>query len=437
MVIDVVMPKMGESITEGTILEWYKKIGDKIEQDETLLEIGTDKVDSEIPSPSSGVITMIMAEPNDVVNVGEVIAKIETDSNSVNIEKTSQPFKEEKPIEKPIEKPKKKPEEILREKDVKIKNEERSINISSLSSGPILSPAVTNLANQEGINFSELELIEGTGNLGRITKKDLEKYLSLGQRSIDRSSMLVPKKPTLSFESSSESKTNKIDNMRKRISDHMRYSLDTSAHVHIMNEVDMTSIVDFVRKEEASFRSQEGFSLTITPFIIFSLARVLKEMPELNSSLDGDLIIQHPRVNMGIAISVDGGLMVPSIANCDEKNLLGICRDLNIIVQKTRAKAISPDDLKGSTFTLSNFGVFGATIGTPIINQPNVGILGSGVIKKQPVIIEKDGLDVIAIRQMMMLSLGFDHRLIDGAGGALFLSKTKNILENFNFENLF
>ena len=433
MVIDVVMPKMGESITEGTILEWYKKIGDKIEQDETLLEIGTDKVDSEIPSPSSGVITMIMAEPNDVVNVGEVIAKIETDSNPVNIEKISQSFKDDKPIEKP----KKKPEEILREKDVKIKNEERSINISSLSSGPILSPAVTNLANQEGISFSELELIEGTGNLGRITKKDLEKYLSLGQRSIDRSSMLVPKKPTLSFESSSESKTNKIDNMRKRISDHMRYSLDTSAHVHIMNEVDMTSIVDFVRKEEASFRSQEGFSLTITPFIIFSLARVLKEMPELNSSLDGDLIIQHPRVNMGIAISVDGGLMVPSIANCDEKNLLGICRDLNIIVQKTRAKAISPDDLKGSTFTLSNFGVFGATIGTPIINQPNVGILGAGVIKKQPVIIEKDGLDVIAIRQMMMLSLGFDHRLIDGAGGALFLSKTKNILENFNFENLF
>lgn len=433
MVIDVVMPKMGESITEGTILEWYKKIGDKIEQDETLLEIGTDKVDSEIPSPSSGVITMIMAEPNDVVNVGEVIAKIETDSNPVNIEKISQPFKGDKPIEKP----KKKPEEILREKDVQIKNEERSINISSLSSGPILSPAVTNLANQEGINFSALELIEGTGNLGRITKKDLEKYLSLGQRSIDRSSMLVPKKPTLSFESSSESKTNKIDNMRKRISDHMRYSLDTSAHVHIMNEVDMTSIVDFVRKEEASFRSQEGFSLTITPFIIFSLARVLKEMPELNSSLDGDLIIQHPRVNMGIAISVDGGLMVPSIANCDEKNLLGICRDLNIIVQKTRAKAISPDDLKGSTFTLSNFGVFGATIGTPIINQPNVGILGAGVIKKQPVIIEKDGFDVIAIRQMMMLSLGFDHRLIDGAGGALFLSKTKNILENFNFENLF
>ena len=428
MVIDVVMPKMGESITEGTILEWYKKIGDEIEQDETLLEIGTDKVDSEIPSPSSGVITMIMAEPNDVVDVGEVIARIETDSKSVNLEKSSEVPKDQKPIEKP--------EKVVKEKDVQIQNEQKSFNISSSTKGPILSPAVTKLANQEGISFSELALIKGTGKLDRITKKDLEMYLSSGNRSIDKSSMQLPKESSLSFEFASNSKTDKLDNMRKRISEHMRYSLNTSAHVHIMNEVDMTDIVNFVKREEASFRSKEGFNLTITPFIIFSLAKVLNEMPELNSSLDGDLVIKHPQINMGIAVSVDGGLMVPSINNCDEKNLLGICRDLNAIVQKTRERAINPDDLQGSTFTLSNFGVFGATIGTPIINQPNVGILGTGVIKKQPVVIEKNDLDVIAIRQMMMLSLGFDHRLIDGAGGALFLSKIKNILENFNFENI-
>ena len=428
MVIDVVMPKMGESITEGTILEWYKKIGDEIEQDETLLEIGTDKVDSEIPSPSSGVITMIMAEPNDVVDVGEVIARIETDSKSVNLEKSSEVPKDQKPIEKP--------EKVVKEKDVQIQNEQKPFNISSSTKGPILSPAVTKLANQEGISFSELALIKGTGKLNRITKKDLEMYLSSGNRSIDKSSMQLPKESSLSFEFASNSKTDKLDNMRKRISEHMRYSLNTSAHVHIMNEVDMTDIVNFVKREEASFRSKEGFNLTITPFIIFSLAKVLNEMPELNSSLDGDLVIQHPQINMGIAVSVDGGLMVPSINNCDEKNLLGICRDLNAIVQKTRERAINPDDLQGSTFTLSNFGVFGATIGTPIINQPNVGILGTGVIKKQPVVIEKNDLDVIAIRQMMMLSLGFDHRLIDGAGGALFLSKIKNILENFNFENI-
>ena len=428
MIIDVVMPKMGESITEGTILEWYKKIGDEIEQDETLLEIGTDKVDSEIPSPSSGVITMIMAEPNDVVDVGEVIARIETDSKSVNLEKISKLPADEKLIEKP--------EGVVKEKDVQIKSEKKSFNLSSSTKGPILSPAVTKLANQEGISFSELALINGTGKSGRITKKDLEGYLSSGNRSIDESSIQLPKESSLSFEFASNSKTDKLDNMRKRISEHMRYSLNTSAHVHIMNEVDMTDIVDFVKKEEASFQSKEGFHLTITPFIIFSLAKVLNEMPELNSSLDGDLVIQHPQINMGIAVSVDGGLMVPSINNCDEKNLLGICRDLNNIVQKTRLKAINPDDLQGSTFTLSNFGVFGATIGTPIINQPNVGILGTGVIKKQPVVIEKNDLDIIAIRQMMMLSLGFDHRLIDGAGGALFLSKIKNILENFNFENI-
>ena len=428
MIIDVVMPKMGESITEGTILEWYKKIGDEIEQDETLLEIGTDKVDSEIPSPSSGVITMIMAEPNDVVDVGEVIARIETDSKSVNLEKISELPADEKLIEKL--------KGVVKEKDVQSKSEKKSFNLSSSTKGPILSPAVTKLANQEGISFSELALINGTGKSGRITKKDLEGYLSSGNRSIDESSIQLPKESSLSFEFASNSKTDKLDNMRKRISEHMRYSLNTSAHVHIMNEVDMTDIVDFVKKEEASFHSKEGFNLTITPFIIFSLAKVLNEMPELNSSLDGDLVIQHPQINMGIAVSVDGGLMVPSINNCDEKNLLGICRDLNNIVQKTRSKAINPDDLQGSTFTLSNFGVFGATIGTPIINQPNVGILGTGVIKKQPVVIEKNDLDIIAIRQMMMLSLGFDHRLIDGAGGALFLSKIKNILENFNFENI-
>lgn len=428
MVIDVVMPKMGESITEGTILEWYKKIGDEIEQDETLLEIGTDKVDSEIPSPSSGVITMIMAGPNDVVDVGEVIARIETDSKSVNLDKISKLPIDEKPIEEP--------EKVVKEKDVQIKSEKKSFDISSSTKGPILSPAVTKLANQEGISFSELALINGTGKLGRITKKDLEGYLSSGNRSIDKSSMQLPEESSLSFEFASNSKTDKLDNMRKRISEHMRYSLNTSAHVHIMNEVDMTDIVDFVKREETSFHAKEGFNLTITPFIIFSLAKVLNEMPELNSSLDGDLVIQHPQINIGIAVSVDGGLMVPSINNCDEKNLLGICRDLNALVQKTRVKAINPDDLQGSTFTLSNFGVFGATIGTPIINQPNVGILGTGVIKKQPVVIEKNDLDVIAIRQMMMLSLGFDHRLIDGAGGALFLSKIKNILENFNFENI-
>ena len=198
----------------------------------------------------------------------------------------------------------------------------------------------------------------------------------------------------------------------------------------------MTNVVNFVKKEEDLFLSKEGFNLTYTPFIIHSIIKALKEMPEMNSSFDGELITKHENINIGIAVSVDGGLMVPCIKKCDEKNLLGICRELNAIVKKTRTKTIEPDDLQGSTFTLSNFGIFGATIGTPIINQPNVGILGTGEIKKQPIVIEKNDTDVIAIRQMMSLSLGFDHRLIDGAGGAKFLLEIKNNLENLSFESL-
>ena len=224
--------------------------------------------------------------------------------------------------------------------------------------------------------------------------------------------------------------------MRKKISEHMRYSLDTSAHVHIMNEVDMTGVVNFVKKKGKSFYDDEGFNLTYTPFIIYCTVKVLMEMPEFNSSFDGQSQMQHENVNMGIAVSIDNGLMVPSILKCDEKNLLGICRELNEIVKKTRNGKIIPDDLQGSTFTLSNFGIFDAIIGTPIINQPNVGILGTGKIVKKLVVIEKNDKDIIAIRNMMMLSLGFDHRLIDGAGGAKFLLKIKNYLENINFENL-
>ena len=214
------------------------------------------------------------------------------------------------------------------------------------------------------------------------------------------------------------------------------YSLDTSAHVYIMNEVDMTNIVQYVDEKEDTFFVEERFKLTYTPFIILATVNALKDMPEMNSSIDGDSIIYHNSINMGIAVSVDGGLMVPSIFKCDEKNLLGISRDLNEMVDRTRKKSISPDELQGSTFTISNFGVFDATIGTPIINQPNVGILGTGAIKKQPIVIERDNSDIIAIRSMMMLSLGFDHRLIDGAGGAIFIAKVKENLEKMDLRDL-
>ena len=428
MVIDVVMPKMGESITEGTILEWYKKVGEPIAADETLLEIGTDKVDSEIPAPDGGIVIEILAEPNDVIDVGEVIARIETSKAETNIkqitEKSVEPIKDDQ-NKKQVEK-----EDLS---DVARETKKiSSIKISSSKINAILSPAVTSLASQQGISLAELERINGTGKNGRVTKKDLEKHIASGAKIKKKSSIEIKK----DLYDNQSGKTIEIDNMRKRISEHMRYSLDISAHVHIMNEVDMTGVVNFVKKREKSFYNNEGFNLTYTPFIIYCAVKVLKEMPELNSSFDGQYQIKHDNVNMGIAVSIDSGLMVPSILKCDEKNLLGICRELNEIVEKTRNGTISPDDLQGSTFTLSNFGIFDALIGTPIINQPNVGILGTGKILKKPVVIEKDDKDIIAIRNMMMLSLGFDHRLIDGAGGAKFLLKLKNHLENNDFESL-
>ena len=428
MVIDVVMPKMGESITEGTILEWYKKVGEPIAADETLLEIGTDKVDSEIPAPNGGIVIEILAQPNDVIDVGEVIARIETSKtetdNIQSIEEPDELMKDDQK-EKHVEK------EGLSDFVSQTENI-NSIKISSSNVSATVSPAVTNLANQQGISLAELEQINGTGKNGRITKKDLEKYIASGAKIKKKGSVDIKK----DFYVNQSSKIIEIDNMRKKISEHMRYSLDTSAHVHIMNEVDMTGVVNFVKKREKSFYDDEGFYLTYTPFIIYCTVKVLMEMPEFNSSFDGQSQIKHDNVNMGIAVSIDSGLMVPCMLKCDEKNLLGICRELNGIVEKTRDGTISPDDLQGSTFTLSNFGIFDALIGTPIINQPNVGILGTGKIIKKPVVIEKDDKDIIAIRNMMMLSLGFDHRLIDGAGGAKFLLKIKNHLENIDFETL-
>jgi len=432
MVVDVVMPKMGESIMEGTILEWYKKVGDSIEKDETLLEIGTDKVDSEIPSPETGTISEILAIPNDIVAVGKVIARIDTDGSGIQDDIT-----EEKEPKSGKDKKVNIPSKSLASPEKKIEKTQKNIivKMSDNTNSAILTPAVMKIVSQQGISLSELELIDGTGANGRITKKDLQNYINTNTDSDLKAVKKFVTKP-VTIPSIQGGKKIQIDHMRKMISEHMRYSLDTSAHVYIMNEVDMTNIVQYVDEKEDIFFEEERFKLTYTPFIILATVNALKEMPEMNSSIDGDSIIYHNSINMGIAVSIDNGLMVPSIFNCDEKNLLGISRDLNAMVDRTRKKSINPDELQGSTFTISNFGVFDATIGTPIINQPNVGILGTGAIKKQPIVIERDNSDIIAIRSMMMLSLGFDHRLIDGAGGAIFIAKVKENLEMMDLKDL-
>ena len=426
MVVDVVMPKMGESITEGTILEWRKGVGDTIATDEILLEIGTDKVDAEIPTPNSGIITEILAEPNDVVEVGKVIARIDTDESGATptpSETTPEPETETKPEPPPA-----------------IKQSEPLPPVPTKPESPVPSkkyytPVVKSIARKEGVSQEELAAITGTGKNGRVTKKDLLAHLE--QRTATQ--VIAPEPPAVSVPVVSQLTDERVemDKMRRSIAEHMRLSLDTSAHVHLINEVDMTHIVQYVGVNKPSFKAREGFSLTYTPFIVYACVRALQAFPDMNSSLEGTTIIHKKNVNIGLAVAVEAGLMVPVIPQCEELNFLGLCRKVRDLAVRARTKQIKPEELSGSTFSISNFGMFNVTTGTPIINQPNVGILGVGTIKKKPVVIETPQGDTIGIRSIMYLSIGFDHRLVDGAGGAQFIEAVQKNLENMDLEHLF
>ena len=419
MIIDVVMPKMGESITEGTILEWKKQVGDSIAMDEILLEIGTDKVDSEIPSSAEGVIVEILAKPNDVVEVGKVIAKIDSQKES---------FKSDDFIEKSSEFLSANSPEIVE----KISTDDPKI-IYNQKDKKFFSPVVMKIVNEHQIALSELEKISGTGRGGRVTKKDILLYIdekkkpepiNLKNDSLDK----VQKKMMIT------SNDEEMSHMRLMISKHMVDSLSTSAHVYVMTDVDMSRVVEFVKLKEASFKNQESYNLTYTPFVVQATVQALLEFPKMNTSIEGTKIKYHKNINIGLAVSIEHGLMVPSILHCEEKNFLGICRSVNDIANRAREGRINPDELSGSTFSITNFGVFGVTLGTPIINQPNVGILGVGAIKKRPVVVEDLDGDLIGIKHMMVLSLGFDHRLIDGAEGSKFINSIKRKLETMPLE---
>ena len=421
MIVDVVMPKMGESINEGTILEWRKEVGEKINLDEILLEIGTDKVDSEIPSSASGTVIEILAEPNDVKEVGQVIARIDTGSSGGEVRNEPSTVNE-----------------VPLEKKVKISAPQPRLDSQSESQKSALpdrkvfyTPVVMKIAAENEVPFSEIEQIVGTGRSGRITKKDILLYLEKKDHEVPASKHLDMKVAIPATGRSEE-----MHHMRKMISKHMMESLNTSAHVYVMTEVDMTSIVDFVKKKQDEFKEREGYALTYTPFIIESVIKSLKDYPEMNSSISGSKVDYHRDINIGLAVAIENGLMVPSIPNCEEKNFLGICRSVNDVATRTRDGSISSDELSGTTFTITNFGVFGVSMGTPIINQPNVGILGVGAIKKQPVVIEDSAGDSIAIRSMMILTLGFDHRLIDGAGGSKFLESVRKYIESIELSDI-
>ncbi len=437
MQVEVVMPKMGESIQEGKILRWMKKVGDKIQRDETILEISTDKVDSEIPSPISGVLSRIVAQEQDTVPVGAIIAYVETDVNAkIDVAPTAPAPVHE--TERPSE------TELASNVQSEPSLHERSSNGDN--GGRFYSPVVRTIARNEGLSAEELQEIAGSGASGRVTKADVLDFLKQrsttkepqGRRpefpaAIQKTDLaeLQKKYPAPAY------RIQQMDNVQQKMAEHMVRSVATSPHVAAIDEADVTSIVNFRTRNAEKFEKREGFKLTYSPFVAAAVVQALKEFPLVNSSLDGDKIIYKNAVNLGIAVASPSGLIVPNIVHADEKNFLGLARSIYDLSVRTRNKKLMPDEIQGGTFTISNYGVFGTIIGTPIINQPQVAILGVGAIKKRPVVLtDSDANDSIGIRSMMYLTLSFDHRIIDGALAGQFVGRIRSLLENFDFNRV-
>jgi 2-oxoglutarate dehydrogenase E2 component (dihydrolipoamide succinyltransferase) len=446
--IDLVMPKMGESIMEATILKWHKNPGDKVKMDETVLEIATDKVDSEVPSTAEGVMSEVLFNVNDVVPIGTVIARIKTGTE----ESHEQPGKEPE-----FSKPSPANQEMQNDDEVRNGQPfEITSNVkpqtSNLNGNRFYSPLVLNIAAQEGVSLSELEKIPGTGNEGRVTKKDILQYVSdrkttghKPQASGREQHMVIPMNKV---EQQQEPATNQntqlttysgnveiieMDRMRKLIADHMVRSKHTSPHVTSFTEADVTNLVMWRDKVKKEFEKREGTKITFTPLFIEAIVRCIKKFPLINSSVDGTRIIVKKDINVGMATALpSGNLIVPVIRNADQLNLVGLAKQVNQLADNARNNKLRPEDIADGTFTLTNVGSFGSLMGTPIINQPQVAIMAVGAIKKRPVVIETPHGDSIAIRHMMYISMSYDHRIIDGSLGATFLTAVANELENFN-----
>ena len=420
MSVDVVMPKLGESITEGTILEWKKVVGETISKDETLLEISTDKVDSEVPSPGAGKITEILYKVNDVVPVGEVIARIGGKGDPVKkIEQAETEQIKEESVEVPtVEK-------------TETKEKKPSINQTSKR---FYSPLVRSIAKKESISFSELDNLSGSGANERVTKKDLLNYLNTrgSDVAIDPKQELIE---SVSEKYHLQDKLEPMDHVRKVIAKHMKASREISVHVYSTSEVDMTNIVSYRNKYKDSFKEKYKTPFTYTPFIIDAAIKAIQEFPLINAFVQDENIKYNQNINIGVAVALpDDNLIVPVIKRSEELNFLGIARSTNDLAVRARNNSLSPDDALGSTFTITNPGIFGSLFGMGIINQPNVGLLSVGSIHKRPVVKETEYGDVIVARSMMYLTLAYDHRLIDGAYGTKFLSRIKDLLESFNRE---
>ncbi len=428
------MPKMGESIMEATILKWVKKVGDTVEEDETILEIATDKVDSEVPSPVTGTIAQILFKEEDIVEIGKVIAVIATEGEEVNV--AASPAVEEKPqptaatvngkVEPVVDKPQPQPVPVTAE----------TVIAKTSEGGRFYSPLVRNIAKKENIASQELEQITGTGAKGRVTKKDILAYLKhrTAPAQIQTAPLTngIPKStPAVSTDGNVE--IIEMDRMRRLIADHMVMSKHTSPHVTSFVEVDVTDIVTWRNKVKNEFVTKYGEKITFTPIFMEAVVNAIRDFPMINVTVDGTNIIRKKDINIGMAAALpSGNLIVPVIKQADNLNLLGLTRAVNDLANRARVNKLQPDEIQGGTFTLTNVGTFGNVMGTPIINQPQVAILAVGAIRKKPGVVETPYGDLIAVRHMMFLSLSYDHRVVDGFLGGSFLRKVGDYLEGFD-----
>ncbi len=459
--IDVVMPQMGESIVEGTLTKWLKKPGDHVDRDEPLFEISTDKVDTEIPSPSAGVLKEVLVEEGKTVAISTIVGRIEEGvGNGASASAPAQPAAPAKaappppppaPAAPPVAKapePVRMPEPVASSAGpypIPVSEPQPPMPAQPEGAGP-LSPLVRKMAREYGI---DLQQVRGSGSAGRITKQDLDAYMSAqGARTMAQVSTPTPPpstqpavyvppappapQPPMPRAEAPRARVEPMSVMRARIAEHMIRSKQTSAHVTTVHKTDMTKIAKMRERHKAEFQQRYGYSLTYLPFVIAATVEAIHQYPILNASIEGNNIIYHNEINVGIAVALDNGLIVPVIRNADEKNVVGLQRAIVDLSTRARSRQLKPDEVQSGTFSITNFGSFGSVFATPVINQPQVAILGLGTVEKVPVVVD----DAIGIRSIAYLALTFDHRLIDGALADQFTGKVKSILENWSEEIL-
>ena len=447
--IDVVMPQMGESIVEGTLTKWLKKAGDHVERDEPLFEISTDKVDTEIPSPVAGTLSEIVVEEGKTVGINTVVGRITDGAGGSAAQPAAAPAPQAQATPQATPQPTPQP---TPQAPPPPSTPEPVATVVEETAGP-LSPLVRKMARENNIDLSQ---VRGTGAGGRITKQDLDTYLASRtqpatpapppppqpqapppQTAVQQVVNVPPPPPpppqqpqTQAISFSAATRVEPMSNMRQKIAEHMVFSKRTSAHVTTVHKVDMTRVAKLRDKIKGNFQAQYGFGLTFLPFVLRAATAAIRQFPIVNASIDGTNIIYHRDINIGIAVALENGLIVPVIRNAEEKNIIGLQRAIADLAARARSRQLRPDEVQGGTFSVTNFGSFGSIFATPVINQPQVAILGVGAVEKEPVVVE----DAIAIRSMCYLALTFDHRLIDGALADQFTGKVKQVLQDWSEE---